>query len=277
MELVAFPTPAAFAEMARAWLAEAERDNNLILSVLLGAVRRGDSQSRAWLVTEAGAPLLALWQSPPHYLALSQGSAKAAQWAAERLEADLPGVFGTGPVADAFAARRAECRRHATPLNGEMTFYTLERLQPFDRPRGWLRRAHPDEFPALVPLAAAAARDMNLPLPEQRPVEVERGLRRAIAEGKQFVWAEASTVCAMASYVEALPGAGARIRGVYTPAELRGRGYGTAVTGALAELLLEEGQAWVSLFADNANPTSTGIYRRLGFVPGTVFRSWRFE
>jgi hypothetical protein len=35
-------------------------------------------------------------------------------------------------------------------------------------------------------------------------------------------------------------------------------------------------QAWVSLFADNSNPVSNGIYRRLGFRPELVYRTWLF-
>ena len=80
------------------------------------------------------------------------------------------------------------------------------------------------------------------------------------------MWVVGSTVRALASYADGLCDRGARIRGVYTPPEFRRRGYGTAITGALAQMLLDSGQAWVALFADNANLTSTGMYRRLGFT-----------
>ena len=276
MQLLPFATAAAFGEAAGRWLEADERDNNLILSVYHGAVRRGDA-SRSWLVSGDTGPQLALWQSPPHYLLLSQGSAEAAGWAAERIEAELPGVMGPAAVADAFAERWARGHSQTAHLNSAMTFYALDRLAPFRRPGGGMRRAAPEEFERLAPLAAAAAREMNLPLPEQKPVEGEKGLRRALADGKQFVWAEGDSIRAMAAYAEALPHGGARIRGVYTPAEFRGRGYGSAIVGTLTEMLLEGGQGWVSLFADNANPTSTGIYRRLGFEPRLIFKSWRFD
>ncbi len=81
----------------------------------------------------------------------------------------------------------------------------------------------------------------------------------------------------LASYAESLDDAGARIGLVYTRPELRGRGYGTAITGSLAQLLLNEGQAWVCLFADNANPVSNGIYQRLGFQPELTYRTWLFD
>ena len=158
-----------------------------------------------------------------------------------------------------------------------MTFFTLERVTPFQRSAGALRRADAGEVDRLAPLAIAAAREMNLPKPEQEPEQVVRSLRRAIEEGRQFVWENGGSVCAIASYVDALASRGARIRGVYTPPDHRCHGYGTAITGSLAQFLLDTGQAWVCLFADSANPVSIGIYQRLGFRPEGVYQSIRFD
>jgi predicted GNAT family acetyltransferase len=276
MRLLSFDTARAFEAAAGPWLAGEERANNVILSVLKGAARRGD-ELRGWLVDGGAGPQLALLQTPPQYLLLSEGAIPAAEWAAETLDADLPGSNGPAAVADAFAARWSVRNNRAAFLHSEMTFYSLDRLEPFTQPGGCLRRATLEEVDALTPLAAAAARDMNLPAPERIPAVLETHLRQRLAEGRQFVWEEGSSIRALAAYVDALEHAGTRIVGVYTPPEFRGRGYGTAITGALAETLLAAGQAWVALFADNANSTSTGIYRRLGFRPQLVFRSWRFE
>jgi uncharacterized protein len=158
-----------------------------------------------------------------------------------------------------------------------MTFYALDRVKAFVHPGGNLRRATFVDFDALLPLAIAAAKEMNLPLAEQLPEEVEKRIRRNITGNRQFLWMEGSSIRAIASYAESLENAGARIGLVFTPPELRGRGYGSAITGALAQLLLDEGQTWVSLFADNANPVSNGIYQRLGFRPELVYRTWLFD
>ena len=56
-----------------------------------------------------------------------------------------------------------------------------------------------------------------------------------------------------------------RIGPVFTPLALRGRGYGSAVTAAAANLARRGGVDEVVLFADLANPTSNGIYQRIGF------------
>lgn len=58
----------------------------------------------------------------------------------------------------------------------------------------------------------------------------------------------------------------ARIAPVYTPPAHRGRGYGAAVTAAVARIALERGDEEVLLLTDLANPTSSGLYARLGFV-----------
>jgi hypothetical protein len=58
-----------------------------------------------------------------------------------------------------------------------------------------------------------------------------------------------------------------RIRYVFTPASLRGRGFAGAATIASCSAALRDGAAEVVLFTDLGNPTSNGLYQRLGFRP----------
>ena len=60
---------------------------------------------------------------------------------------------------------------------------------------------------------------------------------------------------------------GIRIGSVYTPPEHRNRGYGTAVTAAVSQLLLERGHRFCFLYTDLANPTSNAIHARIGYEP----------
>jgi hypothetical protein len=53
---------------------------------------------------------------------------------------------------------------------------------------------------------------------------------------------------------------------VYTPPELRGRGYATALTAELSQRLLDQGRRFCFLFTDLTNPTSNAIYERIGYV-----------
>ncbi|MFE7131707.1 GNAT family N-acetyltransferase [Streptomyces sp. NPDC057638] len=62
-----------------------------------------------------------------------------------------------------------------------------------------------------------------------------------------------------------------RVDPVYTPADLRGRGYAAAVTVAASRAARAAGAREVVLFTDPANPTSNALYQRLGFVRVTDF------
>jgi predicted GNAT family acetyltransferase len=63
---------------------------------------------------------------------------------------------------------------------------------------------------------------------------------------------------------------GIRVGPVYTPPELRGRGYATALTAEVSQRLLDgrlfDGRRrFCFLYTDLANPTSNAIYERIGY------------
>ncbi len=273
MRLLSLRSAAAFEAAAGSWMAGDDRTNNLILSRLHTA--RFSDEVRSWLVMDGDAPQLALLETPLH-LVLSGGNVQGAEYLAKYLEVDVTQFVGPAAVADAFAAHLQRKTGHAGCVDMDMTFYTLDCVVPFSRPAGCIRAATHAELDELLPLAVAAEWEMHVVQERPATAAIVRTLLQAIDDGQQFVWAEGSAIRAIASYVSPFRHAGARIRGVYTLPEFRGRGYGAAITGALAERLLNGGQAWVALFADNANPTSTGIYRRLGFQAHSIFRTWRF-
>ncbi len=67
-----------------------------------------------------------------------------------------------------------------------------------------------------------------------------------------------------------------RVAPVYTPAHLRGRGYAGAATVEASRAALAAGAAEVLLFADLANPTSNGLYQRIGYRPVADFAVYDF-
>ncbi|HEV3188065.1 MAG TPA: GNAT family N-acetyltransferase [Acidimicrobiales bacterium] len=88
-----------------------------------------------------------------------------------------------------------------------------------------------------------------------------------VNEGALNLWSVRGVVVAMAGRatpVETPSGSVTRVGPVFTPAENRGRGYGSAVTASVCEGLLAQGSR-VMLYADAGNPTSNGVYQRIGF------------
>jgi GNAT superfamily N-acetyltransferase len=84
-----------------------------------------------------------------------------------------------------------------------------------------------------------------------------------------LLWVVERTAVSMARVRPPVPGTGAvsRIGPVYTPAQHRGHGYGSAVTAAAAGWVRRAGAVEVVLFTDLANPVSNAIYQRIGFEP----------
>ncbi len=67
-----------------------------------------------------------------------------------------------------------------------------------------------------------------------------------------------------------------RVGPVYTPPELRGRGYASAITAAATQRILASGRRFCFLYTDLANPTSNSIYQQIGYRPVTDITIWRF-
>jgi RimJ/RimL family protein N-acetyltransferase len=96
--------------------------------------------------------------------------------------------------------------------------------------------------------------------------DAEAFVERVMQRSRFWLWTDADgTACAMAARHPVAFGV-ARIGPVYTPRELRGRGYGSAVTAAATRDVLNEAAVPV-LYTDVANPTSNKIYQRLGYYP----------
>lgn len=259
--------PAAFLEDAGPLLLADEARHNLILG-LAGTLRDDPSlypEHRLWLVEDGGAVVAAALRTPPFNLVLARPQSDAALDAlAGAVDEPLPGVVGALPEADRFAAAWAE-RRGATPRVGfRQGVYALDRVRPVSGVAGLMREATLDDRPLILDWWRAFAVEA---LPDDDPGldRAERSVdHRLRADAAGIVlWDDAGPV-SLAGYGGGTP-SGIRIGPVYTPPELRGRGYASALVAALSERLLAAGRRFCFLYTDLANPTSNRIYERIGY------------
>ena len=68
----------------------------------------------------------------------------------------------------------------------------------------------------------------------------------------------------------------ARIGPVYTPPDRRGRGYGSALVGAVSAAVRARGTRCI-LYTDLGNPTANSVYRRLGYRAVAEALRYRFD
>lgn len=260
---------AEFLARAEAWLLGAEAEHNLILGIA-GRLRDGVSpygEPVSLLTVEAeGRVEGCAWRTPPFSLGLTRMPPAALPALIARvaeIHGELPGVLGPPALAAAAAALWIEGQPLRARPQMAMTIYALDALiPPAPPPPGRARLARAEDRALLEAWTEAMhAETFGDPARRLPPGIVER----LLAAGALLVWEDGEPV-SMAAATAPTP-SGIRINHVYTPPARRRLGYASACVGALCAAQLAAGRRFCYLYADAANPTSNGIYRRLGFEP----------
>lgn len=173
---------------------------------------------------------------------------------------DATSVGGPEPTVATFAALVASSTGRHAKRRMSQRIHELRTVAPPDRSaRGRLRVALEEEIGLLTPWVE----EMLSVMGDQR--HAGEIARERVLGGHLFVWDDDGPV-SMAAWTGKTPN-GVRVNFVYTPPELRGRGYATSCVAALSQRLLDQGNAYCCLYTDLANPTSNAIYRRIGYRP----------
>lgn len=226
---------------------------------------------------EAAGTVRAAWfRTPPHRLTLTPLAPAEAEALAEHLAGlghTLPGVSGERATARAFAEAWQRHTGAKTDLRQRQRLYRLGELtQPAPAPEGRSRIAGPPDRGLLMRWYAAFVADVGNEAPRDAgdwaDIRIERGgtVLWESPDGKPL--AMAGTLPMVAGQTRVAP--------VYTPAELRGRGYAGAATVAASRAAREAGAEEVLLFTDLANPTSNGLYQRVGYRGVADFEVYDF-
>lgn len=214
--------------------------------------------------------------TPPHNLVLSLlPLAAVAPIAADayRHYGTLPGVLGPTDAARAFAERWRALTGQPYRRAVAERIYQLEAVTPVLAVPGALRRATAADRDLLITWLAAFYRE-TLGEGGLRQAEHTADARLTTETAAIYFWEDGRPV-SLAGYSGPTPN-GIRIAPVYTPPELRGRGYASATVAALSQLLLDGGRRRCFLFTDLANPTSNRIYQAIGYRPVCDVDEYRF-
>lgn len=91
-----------------------------------------------------------------------------------------------------------------------------------------------------------------------------------------FVWKDNREIVSMAVIMRNTQNI-AIIGRVYTPKDLRGKGYGTSIVHSLSNEILKRGLPVCALFTDKLNLTSTKVYYNVGYRPVMEFTDIYFS
>jgi len=272
VEVVKLADPATFLAEAGPLLLADEARHNLILGIA-GTIRDSPDHYPArslWLVREAGEVVAAALRTSPYNLILAGPRSEEALAAlAGGIAEDLPGVVGAEPEAVGFAdlwSRKTGVRARTNMRQG---IYALERVQPPSGVPGSARVATADDRGlALQWWIAFGDEVLHDGGPGRDRAEATLDHRLSSPSGGIILWEDAGEPVSIAGWGGPTPN-GIRIGPVYTPPELRGHGYATALTAELSQRLLDgrlfAGRRFCFLYTDLANPTSNAIYERIGY------------
>ena len=265
-----FDDPAAYLGATEPLLLADEARHNLMLGIA-GNLRDHPGlylEFRGWLARDNGSPVGTALQTPPYNLvlarALAPGGIEALADALREQRAELPGVTAAVPEADEFAEawlRRARLERR---VRMRQRIYRLTAVRPVQGVRGRPRSATSADRRLLLEWVHAFASES---FDDVDPKAAERQVAARIDRGAGgFAFWEDGQPVSLVGWGGETPN-GVRIGPVYTPPELRRRGYASALTASVSAKLLAAGRRFCFLYTDVENETANRIYAEIGYEP----------
>lgn len=278
MTATCFADIAAFLSEVQAFLEADEARFNLVLAIL-DSLRRGEQKQQPFfglVKNNMGELDTIAIRTPPWQLLLATGSEEGLGAIADNLlekHADIPGVHGLEHESKTFAQLWSERTGLMAVNSKQLRSYMVVEVNAPDNVSGTMRQADLNDAPLIAEWSEEFHRDAGTNDPEK-----ERRDRTAfmLEQGRLVLWEVEGKPVTMAGWHPSPPRA-ARIGYVYTPPEMRRHGYATALTAELSQHLLGSGLARCFLFTDLANPTSNGIYQKIGYKPVGDYWEYRFE
>jgi hypothetical protein len=286
LRLERFAAVGPFLEATGAFLATREAEHNLLLGITATLTASPDVyREPPYLaaVYEGDQAVLVALRTPPWNLVLSEVDRPAAvgllvedaaqDLARRRPAATLRGVLGPVEHAAEFARCWSERTGQAARLALEERIFRLTRVIPPRPIAGRLRAAGAADRELLLAWLRAFSAEA---LGDDDPGDPGQLVERWLAGGARaaYLWDDGGPV-SLAAVGGPTPH-GCRVGPVYTPPELRSRGYASACVAAATQLQLDRGRQFVFLFTDLANPTANHIYEAIGYEPVRDVADWRF-
>lgn len=260
---------AGFVDLALPWAAREPVLNN-VLTTQAEAVRDGrrSYDNALWItVLDNGGDVVgAAMHTPPYNLFVCPMPVDAAQQIAEAIamtRARPAGVSGDTATAREFVRAWQDAVGASARPGMAARIYRLDAVVPPPPVAGWLRVAERVDHDLLVDWINAFLREA---VPGEAHDDVAGVMDGVLADQGGYLWeVDGRPVCYAAAR---LPAAGvSRIGPVYTPPAHRRRGYAGACVAEVSQRTLDAGAKLCALYTDLSNPTSNGVYQRLGYQP----------
>jgi predicted GNAT family acetyltransferase len=201
-------------------------------------------------------------RTPPYNLIVAATDRQAVRQLAEGLAdigQELPGVVGLVPWVHDFASDWSALTGVRVEEDKAERLFQLDTLLPPRGAEGSARPADATEVDLLTDWMLRFLEEVGL----DEHLDLRGRTEAAVLDARMYVWEVEGEVVSHCGHGLAVGGQ-ARIGPVYTPPEIRGRGYASNLVAHVTSVQLDRGLV-PTLFTDLANPTSNGIYRAIGY------------
>jgi predicted GNAT family acetyltransferase len=246
----------------------AEAENNLLLGIAQGMARTPTAARNPYLATVANdtGVLACAVHIAPFKLVITRADREPIAALARDVFQAIPGLDGvTGPSRSAEDFSLAWSRLSGiSPVPGmRLRIHETRKVVDSDLPcaPGYFRAATSADLSLLTRWTEAFVLEARI----SDPVDASRVVGDSINRGRLHVWDHDGPV-SMAAWAGKTP-SGVRINFVYTPRELRSKGYGTACVKALTKQQLDQGNLFCWLYTDMSSGASPRIFKRIGYWP----------
>lgn len=260
-----------FMEEAEPMLLKQETCNNLMLGLIYRfKAMKYDANPEVGhfgLVYDGGEAIYAFMQTPPKnwiFASMDGVPDTVIRKVAGQLKKDgydVPGVIGPHEVIEVFVDQWVK-ETHALPrLHMKQLIYQLDKVNPVSEAAGYLKRATRHDEPIVAKWLLQFGQEVGEGTISERASEMAATY---IEWGSAYLWTVGDTPVSMLNQSRRTAN-GVTVNAVYTPDEHKRKGYATSAVAALSQQLLDDGFQFCSLYTDMLNPTSNGIYRRIGY------------
>lgn len=251
-------------------LEQHEAENGLMLGLTLRAkaAQEAGESSPILLISlvEHGQVQGAAIQTPPHNLILSR---MREEWLApladfvHTQQLEFKGIVGPKQEATSFAQVWEQKTGQETKQEFRQLIYRLDAVQDIRPTTGEMHQATMEDIETVAEWFWKFAE--VLPVHERgTPDKHHRKAEERIKRGDIFLWKDQEAFVSMAG-VSGPTRNGIRVNAVYTPPQLRGKGYASANVAAMSQLQLDSGREFCFLYTDADFPTSNKIYQDIGY------------
>lgn len=267
-----------FYDRVESFLLDNEAENNLMVGIASTLVddptRYSDEAPFMSVVEDGEAVKCVIIRTPPFNVLLSYMQVgddeltdiiSAAVRGLRESYDTLPGVTAIVPFGEHFAKAWQAETGQAFKVEMPQRIYRLEQVKPPEGVPGQLRPATQADRGLMLKWLAAFNEEI---FGEKREEQAGRTIDRALQFRDMgiYLWEDGGEVVSMGANAGPTQN-GARVGAIYTPPEQRRKGYASATTAAVSQIILDGGKNFCFLFTDLDNPTTNHIYQEIGYVP----------